>query len=102
MKLKSSLNLLTLAENPSTGREGDVYFNIITKNIRIYNGEFWVDITPKSDDPTPFYMHTHAYDGSVHTINTQNPITFKDINGCTTTTSATITEPDALTASVTR
>jgi hypothetical protein len=80
MKLKSSLNLLTLAENPSTGREGDVYFNIITKNIRIYNGEFWVDITPKSDDPTPFYMHTHAYDGSVHTVNTQNPINFKNTN----------------------
>ena len=80
MKLKSSLNLLTLAENPSTGLEGDVYFNILTKNIRIYNGEFWVDITPKSDDPTPFYMHTHGYDGSVHTVDTQNPITFKDIN----------------------
>ena len=80
MKLKSLLNLLTLAENPSTGLEGDVYFNILTKNIRIYNGEFWVDITPKSDDPTPFYMHTHAYDGSVHSVDTQNPITFKDIN----------------------
>jgi hypothetical protein len=80
MKLKSLLNLLTLAENPSTGLEGDVYFNILTKNIRIYNGEFWVDITPQSDDPTPFYMHTHAYDGEVHTIDVENPITFKEIN----------------------
>jgi hypothetical protein len=80
MKLKSLLNLLTLAENPSSGLEGDVYFNILTKNIRIYNGEFWVDITPQSDDPTPFYMHTHAYDGAVHTIDVENPITFKDIN----------------------
>jgi hypothetical protein len=80
MKLKSLLNLLTLAENPSTALEGDVYFNILTKNIRIYNGDFWVDITPQSDDPTPFYMHTHAYDGAVHTIDVENPITFKDVN----------------------
>jgi hypothetical protein len=80
LKLKSLLNLLTLAENPASGSEGDVYFNVLTKNIRIYNGEVWVDITPKSDDPTPFYMHTHSYDGEVHTIDVRNPITFKEIN----------------------
>ena len=79
-KMKVPLNLLTLSVNPLSGTEGDVYFNTTTKNIRIYNGAVWVDVTPASTDPTPFYMHTHTYDGDVHTIDVSNPITFTVIN----------------------
>ena len=79
-KMKVPLNLLTLSTDPATGSAGDVYFNLITKNIKLYNGLNWVDITPASTDPTPFYMHTHTYDGDVHTINVGNQITFKEIN----------------------
>jgi len=80
-KFKSLLNLLTLNEDPISGDAGDVYFNVISKNIKIHNGLSWVDLTPGSSDPTPFYMHTHTYDGDVHTIDIQNTINFtEDIN----------------------
>lgn len=80
-KFKSLLNLLTLAEDPLSGSSGDVYFNVTSKNIKIYNGAVWVDLTPGSSDPAPFYMHTHTYDGNVHTVNLQETINFsEDIN----------------------
>ena len=80
-KFKSLLNLLTLTEDPLVGSSGDVYFNVTSKNIKIYNGTIWVDLTPASSDPAPFYMHTHSYDGNVHTINLQETINFTtDIN----------------------
>jgi hypothetical protein len=72
-KMLTPLNLLTKASDPSSGKEGDVYFNTDDKSIRIYNGLVWVTIV-KSDDPVPFYEHTHTYDGDVHTINIQDPI----------------------------
>ena len=80
-KLKSLLNLVTLEEDPIAGSTGDVYFNTVSKNIKIYNGAIWVDLTPGSTDPAPFYMHTHSYDGDVHTIDIQETIYFNtDIN----------------------
>lgn len=80
-KLKSLLNLVTLEEDPIAGSTGDVYFNTISKNIKIYNGAIWVDLTPGSTDPAPFYMHTHSYEGDVHTINIQETIKFNtDVN----------------------
>jgi hypothetical protein len=80
-KFKSLLNLLTLSEDPVIGSTGDVYFNVVSKNIKIYNGAIWVDLTPGSTDPAPFYMHTHSYDGNVHTVNLQETINFsEDIN----------------------
>ncbi len=80
-KLKSLLNLVTLEEDPLIGSTGDVYFNTISKNIKIYNGAIWIDLTPGSTDPAPFYMHTHSYDGDVHTIDIQETINFNtDLN----------------------
>ena len=72
-KILTPLNLLTMASDPSSGTEGDTYFNTTDKSIRIHNGNVWVTIL-KSDDPVPFYEHTHSYDGPVATINIQNPI----------------------------
>lgn len=79
-QMKVALNLLTSMENPDIATVGDIYFNTVTKNLRIYNGSVWVELTPPSTDPTPFYMHTHTFDGDVHTINVQNKIDFKDTN----------------------
>ena len=78
-KMLTPLNLLTRSSDPSFGVEGDVYFNTSEKSIKVHNGIVWVAIT-NSSDPTPFYEHTHTYDGDVHTIDIQNKITFKDIN----------------------
>jgi hypothetical protein len=78
-KFLTPLNLFTNNSDPVYGTEGDLYFNTSDKSIRIYNGQTWVSIV-KSDDPTPFYEHTHTYDGDVHTINVQEKITFKEIN----------------------
>jgi hypothetical protein len=78
--MKVALNLLTSIENPDIATVGDIYFNVVSKNLRIYNGTVWVELTPPSTDPTPFYMHTHTFDGNVHTIDVQNKITFKETN----------------------
>ena len=34
--------------------------NLITKNIKLYNGLNWVDITPASTDPTPYCWNAHS------------------------------------------
>ena len=78
-KFKSLLNLTTLAADPS-GSAGDVFFNTTDKALKIHNGIVWVTIASNTD-PTPFYMHTHSYDGNVHTVNLQETINFsEDIN----------------------
>ncbi len=77
-KFKSLLNLVTLSSDPISGSAGDVYFNTVSKNLKIHNGLSWVDLTPGSSDPAPFYMHTHTYDGDVHTITIDNKVTFSD------------------------
>jgi len=79
-QMKVALNLLTVASDPENAKSGDVYFNVLSKNLRIYNGEIWVELTPPSTDPTPFYRHTHSFDGEVHSIDIQNPITFTEVN----------------------
>jgi hypothetical protein len=80
-KFKSLLNLVTLAADPTTGSAGDVYFNTSSKNLKIHNGLVWIDLTPGSNDPAPFYMHTHTYDGDVHTITIDDMVNFdNDIN----------------------
>lgn len=82
-KFKSLLNLTTLTDDPLAAIAGDVYFNTTSKNIKIYNGLLWIDLTPGSEDPAPFYMHTHTYDGDVHTITIDDKVTFgvnNDIN----------------------
>lgn len=77
-KFKSLLNLLTLPSDP-IGSEGDVFFNTTDKALKIHNGTTWVTIS-KNTDPVPFYMHTHTYDGDVHTIDLKNPVLFTNIN----------------------
>ena len=79
-KMVVPLNLLTMSTDPASAIEGDVYFNVLTKNIRIYNGTSWLELTPPSDDPTPFYPHTHSFDGAVHSIDVQNVIKFDSFN----------------------
>jgi hypothetical protein len=78
--MKVALNLYTSATDPANGRLGDIYVNTTTTNIRVYNGASWIDLTPASDVPSLFYMHTHTYDGDVHTIDVENPVDFKEIN----------------------
>lgn len=77
-KFKSLLNLTTLATDPS-GSVGDVFFNTTEKALKIHNGTTWVVIS-QNTDPAPFYMHTHSYDGEVHTINIQETINFDEFN----------------------
>ena len=78
-KFKSLLNLLTLASDP-LGSEGDVFFNTTEKTLKIHNGTTWINIATNTD-PAPFYMHTHTYDGDVHTVDVGNKIEFKNIDG---------------------
>ena len=36
--MKVALNLLTSMENPDIATVGDIYFSVVSKNLRIYNG----------------------------------------------------------------
>jgi hypothetical protein len=74
------LRLLALSTDPVFGQVGEIYINTITKNLRVHNGTTWIELTPPSTDPTPFYMHTHTFDGDVHTIDIQNQIDFKSLS----------------------
>ena len=78
-KMLTPLNLLTRASDPSSGIEGDVYFNTSDSSIRVYNGATWVTIM-KSTDPIPFYEHTHTYDGDLHTVEVNNIIDMTKTN----------------------
>lgn len=77
-KFKSLINLTTLTTDP-VGSVGDVFFNTTEKALKIHNGTNWI-ILSQNTDPAPFYMHTHSYDGEVHTIDVENPIRFDKIN----------------------
>ena len=83
-KMLVPLRLLALDSDPEFGQEGEVYINTVTKNLRVHNGATWIELTPPSTDPTPFYMHTHTFDGEVHTIDIQNKIDFKDLDNPST------------------
>jgi hypothetical protein len=74
------LRLLALSTDPVFGQVGEIYINTVTKNLRVHNGTTWIELTPPSTDPTPFYMHTHTFDGDVHTIDIQNQIEFKSLS----------------------
>lgn len=74
------LRLLALSTDPVFGQVGEIYINTVTKNLRVHNGTTWIELTPPSTDPTPFYMHTHTFDGDVHTIDIQNQIDFKSLS----------------------
>jgi hypothetical protein len=74
------LKLLALSSDPDYGQLGEIYINTTTKNLRVHNGTTWIELTPPSTDPTPFYMHTHTFDGDVHTIDVQNKIDFKSLS----------------------
>lgn len=74
------LRLLALSTDPVFGQVGEIYINTVTKNLRVHNGTTWIELTPPSTDPTPFYMHTHTFDGDVHTIDIQNQVEFKSLS----------------------
>ena len=74
------LKLLALSTDPVFGQVGEIYINTVTKNLRVHNGTTWIELTPPSTDPTPFYMHTHTFDGDVHTIDIQNQVDFKSLS----------------------
>ena len=72
-KFLSPIKFLVRDTDPSSGSLGETYFNSTDKSIRMHNGLVWVTII-KSDDPVPFFKHTHTYDGDVHTIDIQDPV----------------------------
>ena len=72
-KFLSPIKFLVRDTDPSSGSLGETYFNSTDKSIRMHNGLEWVTII-KSDDPVPFFKHTHTYNGDVHTIDIQDPV----------------------------
>ncbi|NDB57991.1 hypothetical protein EB001_06055 [bacterium] len=90
-QMKVALNLYTSETDPADGKLGDIYVNTTTTNLRVHNGTSWIDLTPASD--TPFYLHTHNYDGDVDTI---NPVPFdvaNDMSGLLSVDGGTLDQP---------
>jgi len=67
-KMLTPLNLLTRASDPSSGIEGDVYFNTSEMVIKVHNGITFVAITATPTNSLPFYEHTHGPDGEVNSV----------------------------------
>jgi len=67
-RMLTPLNLLTRASDPSSGIEGDVYFNTSDMTIRVHNGVVFVPISGGNNSSIGFYEHTHGSDGEVDSV----------------------------------
>jgi hypothetical protein len=61
------LNAAELSDNPSAGRAGDIYYNTVAQELRVYTGTEWIAVGSSG----PQYIlenHIHTYDGDIHTV----------------------------------
>jgi len=61
------LNAAEFAENPSTGRPGDIYYNTGAQELRVYTGVDWIPVGSGSETYI-LENHIHTYDGDIHTV----------------------------------
>jgi hypothetical protein len=61
------LNAAELSADPSVGRAGDIYYNTVAQELRVYSGTEWIAVGSSG----PQYIlenHIHTYDGDIHTV----------------------------------
>ena len=61
------LNAAEFSEDPVIGRPGDIYYNTVATELRVYTGTEWIAVGSSG----PQYIlenHVHTYDGDIHTV----------------------------------
>ncbi len=59
------LHAVALADNPTSARIGDIYFNTTANELRYYNGTVW---SPVGGAITGLLDHIHTYDGDIFSV----------------------------------
>lgn len=80
------LNAAELSSNPATGRVGDIYYNTVDQQLKVFTGIEWIPVGSASDQYI-LENHIHTYDGDIHTVyaGAYNP-TLTVFDGGTSTT----------------
>jgi hypothetical protein len=60
------LHAVSLEEDPSTGRIGDIYYNSLSEELRFFDGESWNPVG--SGAITGLLDHVHTYDGDIFSV----------------------------------
>lgn len=61
------LNTVELAQDPATARSGDLYYNSVSQQLRVYTGSEWIPVGSAADSYI-LENHIHTYDGDIHTV----------------------------------
>jgi hypothetical protein len=61
------LNAAELSSDPSNGRPGDIYYNTVAQELRVYTGTEWL-VVGNSGPQYILENHIHTYDGDIHTV----------------------------------
>ena len=61
------LNAVELLTDPAPGRVGDIYYNTVAQELRVYSGIAWIAVG-SSGEQYILENHIHTYDGDVHTV----------------------------------
>jgi len=72
------LNTVELANNPASGRRGDIYYNTTSNELRVYTGTEWVAV---GGAQTGILEHIHTYDGPIHSVGSFNVSSTNTIDG---------------------
>jgi hypothetical protein len=55
------LNAVELSTDPANARVGDIYYNTVAEELRVYNGTTWTQVFGLAD-------HLHTYDGAIYSV----------------------------------
>jgi hypothetical protein len=72
------LNTVELANNPATGRIGDIYYNTTSQELRVYTGTDWISV---GGNQTGILEHIHTYDGDIYSVGSFNVQSTNTIDG---------------------
>lgn len=56
------LNAVELNTDPVNARRGDIYYNTIAEELRVYDGTTWTSVSAGLVD------HIHTYDGAIYSV----------------------------------
>jgi hypothetical protein len=66
------LHAVALADDPASGRLGDIYYNTVSEELRFFDGSIWNPVG--SGAITGLLDHVHTYDGAIYSVeSTQIP-----------------------------
>jgi hypothetical protein len=61
------LNAAELSVDPTTGRVGDIYYNTVDQQLKVFTGTEWIAVGSTGEQYI-LENHIHTYDGDIHTV----------------------------------